>query len=79
MTGQAESLTMRGNWLAAEADITDDKTGAAVAHISRQWGGRDILLGKQTYAVTVAPNVDLALMVALCICMDEKNNESRGG
>ena len=36
---------------------------------------KDILFSQQTYAVTVAPGVDMALIAALCICLDEKNNE----
>ncbi len=79
-TGQPESLMMKGNWFDSAADIVDEKTGMVVAQINRKLlSGRDILFGQQTYALTVAPNVDLALMVAMCICMDEKNNESKGG
>ena len=36
------------------------------------------LIGKQMYGVEVAPGVDLALMAALCICLDEKTNEGAG-
>ncbi len=42
------------------------------------FSGKDIFAGKQTYGVEVAPGVDLALIAALCICLDEKHNESRG-
>jgi hypothetical protein len=27
--------------------------------------------------VTVAPNVDLAMMAAICVCLDERENEKR--
>ena len=71
---------MKGNWLDSAADIVDERTGVVVGRIDRKLlSGRDLLFGQQTYALTVAPNVDLALMVAMCICMDEKNNESGGG
>jgi hypothetical protein len=33
--------------------------------------------GKQTYAVHVAPGVDMALMAALCVCLDEKRSEDK--
>lgn len=47
-----------------------------VARIDRKLlSGKDLLFGQQTYAVQVAPGVDLALIAALCICLDEKNNE----
>ncbi|KAK0652506.1 tubby C-terminal-like domain-containing protein [Cercophora newfieldiana] len=75
-----ESLQMKGNWFDSAADIVDLKTGFVVGRIDRKLlSGRDLLFGQQTYALTVAPNVDLALMVAMCICMDEKNNEGKGG
>ncbi|CAE6449875.1 unnamed protein product [Rhizoctonia solani] len=35
----------------------------------------EILFNQQTYYLTVAPGVDAAMMVALCVCMDEKQNE----
>jgi len=50
--------------------------GLVVARIDRKiLSGKDIFFGQQTYAVQVAPGVDLALIAALCICLDEKNNE----
>lgn len=68
---------MKGNWFDSAADITDEAQGGiVVARIDRKLlSGKDILFGQQTYALQVAPNVDMALMVAMCICMDEKNNE----
>lgn len=32
---------------------------------------------KQTYYLTVAPGVDAAMMAAICVCLDEKENESK--
>ncbi|KAK3358806.1 tubby C-terminal-like domain-containing protein [Lasiosphaeria hispida] len=79
-TGTPESLQMKGNWFDSAADIVDLKSGATVGRIDRKLlSGRDILFGQQTYALTVAPGADMALMVAMCICMDEKNNESKSG
>ncbi|KAM5348909.1 hypothetical protein ACJ41O_008732 [Fusarium nematophilum] len=74
--GQVESLEMKGNWVDYAAEILDKSTNTIIARIDRKLlSGRDIFFGQQTYALTVAPNVDMALMAALCICMDEKNNE----
>jgi uncharacterized protein YxjI len=54
----------------------DLPVGLVVARIDRKLlSGKDLLFGQQTYAVQVAPGVDLALIAALCICLDEKNNE----
>jgi len=75
-TGKAESLVMKGNWFDTAADIVEEGTGVVVARIDRKvLSGRDMLFGQQTYALAVAPGVDKALMVGMCICMDEKNNE----
>jgi uncharacterized protein YxjI len=50
--------------------------GAVVARIDRKiLSGKDIFFGQQTYGAQVAPGVDLALISALCICLDEKNND----
>ncbi|KAK3369894.1 tubby C-terminal-like domain-containing protein [Podospora didyma] len=78
--GATETLMMKGNWFDSAAEIVDQKNNAVVGRIDRKLlSGRDILFGQQTYALTVAPGVDMALMVAMCICMDEKNNEGKGG
>ncbi|KAF2118951.1 tubby C-terminal-like domain-containing protein [Lophiotrema nucula] len=77
--GKAEQLQMKGNWFDTSADITDEAQGGiVVARIDRKLlSGKDIFFGQQTYALQVAPGVDMALMVAMCICMDEKNNEGK--
>ncbi|KAF4980961.1 hypothetical protein FZEAL_3142 [Fusarium zealandicum] len=74
--GQVESLEMKGNWIDYSAEILDKSTNTVVARIDRKvLSGRDMIFGQQTYALMVAPNVDMGLMAALCICMDEKNND----
>ncbi|KAH7119868.1 tubby C-terminal-like domain-containing protein [Dendryphion nanum] len=75
--GKAEKLLMSGNWFDTRAEIVDEAQGnLVVGAIDRKLlSGKDILFGQQTYALQVAPGVDMALMAALCICMDEKNNE----
>ncbi|CAI7615028.1 unnamed protein product [Penicillium pancosmium] len=76
---KAVTFTMKGGWYDHSADIVNDKTGQTVARIDRKLlSGRDLVFGQQTYAVVVAPGVDAALIAALCICFDEKNNEERG-
>ena len=66
---------MGGNWLDTKADILTDK-GVVVAQINRKlFNLREGLFGKQTYHVTVAPGVDMSLIVAMCICLDEKRND----
>ncbi|ATY66449.1 DUF567 domain [Cordyceps militaris] len=77
--GRTFVMAMRGNWRDSKADIVlgeDASQGPVVARIDRQFfNKREFFGGQQTYAVTVAPGMDLALAVALCIALDEKNNE----
>jgi uncharacterized protein YxjI len=75
--GKAEELLMKGNFFDTSADITDTAQGGiTVARIDRKiLSGKDIFFGQQTYGVLVAPGVDMALVAAMCICLDEKNNE----
>jgi Uncharacterized conserved protein len=77
--GKTVTFNMKGGWFDHSADIVDHKSGQTVARIDRKLlTGRDLVFGQQTYAVVVAPGVDAALVAALCICFDEKNNEERG-
>ncbi|KAF1958157.1 hypothetical protein CC80DRAFT_408753 [Byssothecium circinans] len=75
--GKAEALVMKGNFFDTRAEITDEAQGGlVVARIDRKiLSGKDIFFGQQTYAVEIAPGVDMALIAAMCICLDEKNNE----
>lgn len=73
--GHAEILTMSGNWLDTSADIISQTTGETVARIDRQLLKKREIMGQQTYALIVAPGVDVALMVAACVALDEKNND----
>ena len=43
--------------------------------IDRKWLNAREMFGRQTYSLTVTPGVDMALMAALSICLDEKNTE----
>jgi uncharacterized protein YxjI len=67
-------LLVKGDWFDRSATITLGNT--VVATIGRSYFNvREIFGGKQTYYVTVAPGVDLAMMAAICVCLDEKENE----
>ena len=81
-TGKHESLTMKSNWANSKADIIDEARGdvlnpssnLVVAHIDREIRPFSVKLNKQQYTMTVAPGVDMALVAALCICLDDKHN-----
>jgi len=67
---------MKGNFFDTKADITDEATKQPVATINRKFFNlREVFFGQQTYAVTIAPNVDMAVIAAMCICLDERENE----
>lgn len=67
---------MKGDFFDTSADITCETTGQLVATIDRKFfNAREIFGGQQTYVVTVAPNVDMTLVAAMCICLDERKNE----
>jgi len=69
-------LLVKGDWMDRSATIT--MGNVVVAQISRSYFNmREIFGGQQSYYVTVAPNVDLALMAAICVCLDEKENEKK--
>lgn len=69
---------MKGNWLDTSADIVQESNGAVVARIDRKlFNAREAFMGTQTYHLTVAPGADLALMAAMCIALDEKQNDNK--
>ncbi|EPQ31888.1 uncharacterized protein PFL1_00087 [Pseudozyma flocculosa PF-1] len=73
--GQETELVLRGDLLDRSAEITT-KDGIPVARIARSFvNAGELLFDKQTYVLTVAPGVDAALLLAICICLDEKANE----
>ncbi|KAI0198888.1 DUF567-domain-containing protein [Astrocystis sublimbata] len=78
MSGKDETLMVKGNFFDTKADITDEGTGQPVATIDRKFfNAREMFTGQDTYAVTVAPNVDMAIIAAMCICMDDKKEQGQ--
>lgn len=75
ITGQPTELSVKGDMFGMDATIFLNES-VPIAQISRQYmNAREIFTDNQTYFVTVAPGVDLALMAAVCICFDEAKNE----
>ncbi|OAA55542.1 DUF567 domain containing protein [Niveomyces insectorum RCEF 264] len=72
-TGKMESLTMRGDFFDLAATIVDDSNGSVVARIDRKLlNARQLAFDQSSYAVVVAPGADMAIVAALCICLDDK-------
>jgi len=75
-SGKAESLLMSGNFFDTTANIVDESTGKSVARVDRSFlNARELLGGQQTYVVTIAPGVDMAIVIAMCIALDEMRND----
>lgn len=69
---------MKGNFFDTYADITDVSTGQPVGRIDRKLlNVAELFAGQQTYAVTVAPGMDMAVIIAMCICLDERRNDQK--
>ncbi|KAF2812824.1 uncharacterized protein BDZ99DRAFT_381248 [Mytilinidion resinicola] len=65
-----EEFKMEESLLHLGAKITLERTQTELASIKRKLlEPRDLLFNKQGYRLIVEPNVDQALMVAMCICM----------
>jgi len=62
------AFIIRGKWFQREAEIC--LGGLPVAHITRKPRGMKILV-PFTYYLTVAAGVDVALLVAVCYCVDQ--------
>jgi len=71
------TIDVTGNTLHTEAEFR--LGGLAVARISREWTNKRQLLGAQTHYITIAPGVDIALMVAICLCIDAKHPGDKYG
>lgn len=50
-------------------------TGKLICKIKRKINAKLLLTSADDYKVEIAPNVDIALMVALAICFDEDRND----
>lgn len=67
---------VRGQFFDRSADIMWD--GKVVAKVRREFlNMREVFGGNQTYGVEVAPGVDLALVSAIVIAIDEQRNDSK--
>jgi uncharacterized protein YxjI len=77
-TGRQCLLRLEGSSTARAAIIYLD-TGKgqpqAVGRIYRPSTGRSIAFGAQDYYLDIAPNVDMALLVLLCIAVDEAKKD----
>lgn len=75
-TDEKVELDVKGDFWGGSANIT--LKDRPVAHISRSVANvRELKFDKQSYAVQVAAGVDLALIAAACICLDELKEDGK--
>ncbi|UZJ55507.1 hypothetical protein CBS101457_004827 [Exobasidium rhododendri] len=73
--GQDMTLHLKGDLFDRSAEITTAE-GIPVARIARSFlNAGQLFFDQQTYVLTIAPGVDASLLLAICICLDEKANE----
>jgi len=74
VTGAQRYIVLKGDWRSKSCVIFwgEPKSGGIpIAKVYRPTVGRSLLLDKQDYYLEVVPGVDIALMVMLCIALDE--------
>jgi len=76
--GRDVELNLAGDFFDRRASITmGDVVVATIARDSLN--ARNLIGGQQTYFVQVAPGMDLAIMGALCVGLDEAENDGKKG
>ena len=73
-TNQVIELKVQGDWVNRSANITIQ--GRPVAFVRRSFLNKaSVLADMHTYYVSVAPGVDLTLIAAVCIAMDDRESD----
>ncbi|MQM10266.1 hypothetical protein Taro_043160 [Colocasia esculenta] len=69
---------VKGSYFERSCTVYLGDSNTIVAQMSRQYKVKNIILGKDTFGVTVYPNVDYAFIVALVVILDEINKDRSG-
>ncbi|CAI9779190.1 unnamed protein product [Fraxinus pennsylvanica] len=69
---------IEGSWLERSCVIYSGNSNNIIAQMHRKHSAQSILLGKDTFGVTVYPNVDYAFIVALVVILEEVNEDRSG-
>jgi len=74
--GRKLEMQLRGDWFDRSAEITLD--GVPVARIARSFFNmREMMSDKQTYYLSVAAGVDVSMLTAIAIILDESENDQK--
>ncbi|XP_078428983.1 protein LURP-one-related 15-like [Wolffia australiana] len=69
---------VKGSFFERSCSVYVGDTSSIVAQMKKQYTLKNIALGKDSFGVTIYPNVDQAFIVALIIVLDEINKEGGG-
>lgn len=76
--GRNLEICLMGDVLALEAVVTLGPGGPVIGNITREHlDVRLMRTGQHTYCLTVAPGVDVSLLSAICVCLDEVRDARR--
>jgi len=79
ITHRQRGIVLKGDWRDKRCMIflgEPKQGGIPIAKIYRPTSGRSLLFGVDDYIVEIAPGVDIALMVIICIALDEHQRDS---
>ncbi|KAL1545427.1 protein LURP-one-related 15-like [Salvia divinorum] len=69
---------IEGSWFERSCAIYAGDTNNVIAQMHKKHSAQSILLGKDTFCVTIYPNVDHAFIVALVVILEEINEDRSG-
>nr|CAB3456132.1 unnamed protein product [Digitaria exilis]CAB3503292.1 unnamed protein product [Digitaria exilis] len=72
---QACDFKIRGSYFERSCAFYLGNSDTMIAQINRKYTAANLLLGKDTFVVTVFPNVDYVFIVALVVILDEIHRE----
>ncbi|KAK9289499.1 hypothetical protein L1049_007654 [Liquidambar formosana] len=66
---------IKGSWLERSCIIYTGDSSTVIAQMHHKRSVQSVVLGKDTFTVTVYPNIDYAFIVALVVILEEINEE----
>lgn len=66
---------VKGSWHERSCTIYAGDSPTILAQMNKKHTVKSVVLGKETFSVTVYPNVDYAFIVALVVILDEINDD----
>ncbi|KAI6673296.1 hypothetical protein NL676_001202 [Syzygium grande] len=67
---------VKGSWLERSCTIYAGNSTTVIAQMHKDHKAQSVVLGKDTFGITVYPNVDYALIVALVVILEEINEDA---